>query len=225
MDDAHSEISSKEECPTTSDSGEKSAVKELTETKEGITNVNRVEEAVSSSESIENVQNSSKEEKKGRFSKLLSKVAEITLGGSAEDRKNKQDVILAQEAEEFSKGVSPYRLKTETADMFEKLGDYAKLEVEGSLSELKCLEQMNRVTAAKYSEMLSTAEGLKAFQEGLFKKYDELSPVFAEIDKLEKSVLEFERITELLDQYSKRLDEKSLVVMKQRHNALDKLQK
>mmetsp|Transcript_13814 Transcript_13814/g.16026 ORF Transcript_13814/g.16026 Transcript_13814/m.16026 type:complete len:190 (-) Transcript_13814:1753-2322(-) len=165
------------------------------------------------------------EEAQGRFSKFMSKVAEITIGTAQKEALNKENAWLAQEAAEFGKGVPPEKLKENTDEMFDKISQYAKLELEGTLGELKCLEHMNRVTATKYSEMLSTAEGLKAFQLGLHKKYQELLPVFAEIDELETSVAEFERVTELLEAYSKRLDEKSLIVMKQRHNKLDRLQR
>jgi len=74
------------------------------------------------------------------------------------------------------------------------------------LSELECLQKLNRMSVAKYEELSSTVEGLDDFQAELFRKYDELRPAFAEIDQLHDVVCELEVATQYLDTYTKRLE-------------------
>lgn len=101
------------------------------------------------------------------------------------------------------------RLAVEAERFLSSATEYAKIELEGTLSELELLQQMNQVTAAKYSEMASTAEGLRAFAQDLHKKKAELEPVFAEIEAMEKAAAELEGIVNQLDDYSRRLEAKA----------------
>ena len=123
----------------------------------------------------------------------------------------KESELLENEALSFD---ADRTLREDTQKMFEKVSEYATLELKGTLSELQCLEQMNRVTAAKYKEMVSTAEGLAAFQEELRKKYQELSPVFEEIDEMHKAVDDLEKVANALDVYSKSLEQKAILLQK-----------
>ena len=124
----------------------------------------------------------------------------------------KESELLEKEAASFD---AEKTLAEDTRRMFDKVSEYATLELKGTLSELQCLEQMNRVTAAKYKEMVSTAEGLAAFQDELRKKYQELSPVFQEIEQMNKAVEDLEKVANALDAYSKRLEEKAIMLQKQ----------
>ena len=68
---------------------------------------------------------------------------------------------------------------------------------------------MNHVAAAKYSEMTSTAEGLQAFAADLRSKHAALQPVFAQIETMDKAVVELEAVVDRLDDYSRRLEAKA----------------
>lgn len=103
-------------------------------------------------------------------------------------------------------------LPKDVKQMLEKVSEYATLELNGTLSELKCLEQMNRVTAEKYGEFLSVTEGLGALKGQFKEKYKELQPVFKEIEDMDNAVTDLEKATDVLDAYSKRLEEKAILM-------------
>lgn len=151
----------------------------------------------------------------GKLSGLLKKVTgqSFSESESVEDMPRSESELLSREGGTFDPDLT---LQRDTQKMFEKVAEYATLELQGTLSELQCLEQMNRVTAAKYSEMVSTAEGLGAFQQELRNKYKELTPVFGEIQEMEVAVTHLENITQKLDDYSKRLEEKAALLQKER---------
>ena len=100
-------------------------------------------------------------------------------------------------------------LAGEANKFFGCAAEYAQTELDGTLSELVVLEQMNRIAAAKYSELSSTAEGLQSFAADLRSKHAELEPVFAEIANMDAAVVELEVVVNQLDDYSRRLEAKA----------------
>ena len=74
---------------------------------------------------------------------------------------------------------------------------------------VKLLEQMNRVTATKYSDMRQITANVSKGVEQLNDKYRELQPYLEQVDQIEESVARLEAAAFKLDSYSKRLEAKS----------------
>ena len=85
---------------------------------------------------------------------------------------------------------------------------HLKGELESTAEEYKLLEQMNRVTATKYSDMRQITANVAKGVEQLNDKYRELQPYLEQVDQIEESVARLEAAAFKLDAYSKRLEAK-----------------
>jgi biogenesis of lysosome-related organelles complex 1 subunit 2 len=104
-------------------------------------------------------------------------------------------------------------LEEATAELLAKAEAYLRLEAEAPLSDLRCLERMNRLTAAKYDELAQSVQGFETFQEELAKRAQELTPVLDEIDAMHDAVLKLEQAAEQLDAYSRRLEARAAAAL------------
>lgn len=93
-----------------------------------------------------------------------------------------------------------------TDDLFQKTSDYVKAELEVTLDDYKLLEQMNRATAAKYSELRGQSEEVKKSLADLDANYARMIPFLEKMDGLEKKVVRLEELAYAVDGYSKRLE-------------------
>lgn len=91
---------------------------------------------------------------------------------------------------------------------FEKTSDYLEGELEGTLEDYKLLEEMNRITITKYSDMKQIAANVSKALKELNDKYKSLQPYLEQIDQIEESALKLEQAAYKLDAYSKRLEAK-----------------
>ncbi|XP_022901910.1 biogenesis of lysosome-related organelles complex 1 subunit 2 [Onthophagus taurus] len=92
--------------------------------------------------------------------------------------------------------------------MFNKTADYLYGELTSTLEDYKLLENMNKVTATKYSDMKQIANSVENSMVDLKEKYDMLQPFLEQIDQIEDSVTKLEQAAYKLDAYSKRLETK-----------------
>jgi biogenesis of lysosome-related organelles complex 1 subunit 2 len=106
-------------------------------------------------------------------------------------------------------------LENATAELLAKAEAYVRLEAEAPLSDLHCLERMNRLTAAKYEELAQSVQGFETFQDELSKRVQELAPVLDEIDAMHDAVLKLEQAAEQLETYSRRMEARAATVMKE----------
>jgi len=95
-----------------------------------------------------------------------------------------------------------------TKDLFRKTSDYVGSELQVTLEDYKLLEQMNRRTAAKYSQVKDVAEGLNNSLQDLQVNYAKLMPFLSKVDVLETKVSRLEEVAYSVDNYSKRLEAK-----------------
>lgn len=93
-----------------------------------------------------------------------------------------------------------------TDDLFQKTSDYVKAELEVTLDEYKLLEQMNRTTAAKYTELRGLSDQVKRSLVDLDTNYARMIPFLEKMDGLEKKVVRLEELAYAVDSYSKRLE-------------------
>lgn len=93
-----------------------------------------------------------------------------------------------------------------TEDLFDKTSDYVKAELEVTLDEYKLLEEMNRTTASKYSDLRARCHQLKGSMLDLETNYARIIPFLEKVDGLEKKVGQLEELAYAVDNYSKRLE-------------------
>ncbi|GJQ69812.1 hypothetical protein Trydic_g22366 [Trypoxylus dichotomus] len=92
--------------------------------------------------------------------------------------------------------------------MFNKTADYLYGELTATLEDYKLLENMNRATITKYSDMKHIATNIGKNIGDLKDKYEALQPYLDQIDQIEDSVIKLEQAAYKLDAYSKRLEAK-----------------
>ncbi|XP_017784346.1 PREDICTED: biogenesis of lysosome-related organelles complex 1 subunit 2 [Nicrophorus vespilloides] len=92
--------------------------------------------------------------------------------------------------------------------MFNKTADYLYGELTSTLEDYKLLENMNRATITKYSDMKHIAVNINKSMVDLNEKCDTLQPYLDQIEQIEDSVLKLEQAAYKLDAYSKRLEAK-----------------
>ena len=80
--------------------------------------------------------------------------------------------------------------------------------METTVEEYKLLEQMNRVTLTKYSDMSQITENVSRGVVELNSKYSSLLPYLEQIDQIDCGVGRLEQAAYKLDAYSKRLEQK-----------------
>ena len=81
-------------------------------------------------------------------------------------------------------------------------------ELETTVEEYKLLEEMNKVTLTKYSDMSQITENISKGVVDLNSKYRDLLPYLEQIDQIDSSVGRLEQAAYKLDAYSKRLEQK-----------------
>jgi biogenesis of lysosome-related organelles complex 1 subunit 2 len=121
-------------------------------------------------------------------------------GGGPDGKEEQQDAVGLEDA---------------TAELLAKAEAYVRLEAEAPLSDLHCLERMNRLTAAKYDELAESVQGFETFQDELSKRVQDLAPVLDEIDAMHDAVLKLEKAAEQLETYSRRLEARAAAVMQE----------
>nr|CAG4642205.1 EOG090X0J9J [Eurycercus lamellatus] len=92
--------------------------------------------------------------------------------------------------------------------MFKKVDEYLQSELTSSQSEYQLLEQMNRVTAAKYRDLKQIASGVGKSIIELNEKFQNLQVYLDQIDQIEESISKLEQAAYKLDAYTVRLESK-----------------
>ena len=87
--------------------------------------------------------------------------------------------------------------------------DYSKLQIEATLDEYKLLEELNRVAAARYSQVADTVDSLSGFAEAAAEQRKSLEPLLSEIDSIEAVVTSLEGAAELLNTHVSRIEAKA----------------
>ena len=86
--------------------------------------------------------------------------------------------------------------------------DWISAELESTTEDYKLIEQMNRVTATKYSDMEQITANIAKGMTQLNIGYAQLQPYLEQIDHIDESVSRLEAAAFKLDAYSKRLEAK-----------------
>ncbi|KYR00965.1 biogenesis of lysosome-related organelles complex-1 [Tieghemostelium lacteum] len=125
----------------------------------------------------------------------------------------------------------PEDLQKQTTEMFTKVTNYLKGELSTTVSDYNLLIQMNNITSAKYHDMTEVTKGLSLFMGDLKVKYEEFQPYLDKINELDKNLGNLEKTVQLLDEYTKRLENKiknidktALLQMKQQQSQQPQLQ-
>ena len=87
--------------------------------------------------------------------------------------------------------------------------DYSRLQIEATLDEYKLLEELNRVAAARYSQVADTVDSLAGFAEAAAEQRRSLEPLLSEIDSIDAVVTSLEGAAELLDTHVSRIEAKA----------------
>lgn len=91
---------------------------------------------------------------------------------------------------------------------FSATSDWISAELESTTEDYKLIEQMNRVTATKYSDMEQITANIAKGMNQLNVSYEQLQPYLEQIDQIDESVARLEAAAFKLDAYSKRLEAK-----------------
>ncbi|XP_053955693.1 biogenesis of lysosome-related organelles complex 1 subunit 2 [Anastrepha ludens] len=86
--------------------------------------------------------------------------------------------------------------------MFRKTEEYISNELNAPLEDYKLLEEMNKATVAKYSDMQQIAENLSVSTNELSIKFQLLVPLMKQIDEISDTVDKLEAAAYKLDAYS-----------------------
>jgi len=97
---------------------------------------------------------------------------------------------------------------------FSKTSQWINAELSSTQQDYKLLEQMNKMTATKYSDMEQITCNINKGITQLNDKYRELQPYLDQIDQIDESVTRLEEAAYKLDSYSKRLEAKFLSLEK-----------
>jgi len=92
--------------------------------------------------------------------------------------------------------------------MFTKTADWVSSELESTYDEYSLVQQMNKATASKYSDMQQITGNIARGVHQLNGKYEELQPYLDQIDQIDESVERLYQAAIKLDSYSKRLESK-----------------
>lgn len=92
--------------------------------------------------------------------------------------------------------------------MFSKTADWISSELESTSDEYKLIQQMNKATACKYSDMQQITGNIAKGVNQLNFKYQELQPYLDQIDQIDESVERLYQAAIKLENYSKRLENK-----------------
>jgi len=91
---------------------------------------------------------------------------------------------------------------------FSATSEWISAELESTTEDYKLIEQMNRVTATKYSDMEQITANIAKGMTNLNIAYSQLQPYLEQIDQIDESVSRLESAAFKLDAYSKRLEAK-----------------
>lgn len=91
---------------------------------------------------------------------------------------------------------------------FSATSDWISAELESTTEDYKLIEQMNRVTATKYSDMEQITNNIAKGMTQLNASYAQLQPYLEQIDHIDESLARLETAAFKLDAYSKRLEDK-----------------
>nr|SVE85888.1 EOG090X0J9J [Daphnia pulicaria] len=92
--------------------------------------------------------------------------------------------------------------------MFQKVHEYLQAELTSSESEYQLLEQMNKVTAAKYKDLTQVAGNVGKGIIELNAKFKSLEVYLEQIDQIEDNISKLEHAAYKLDAYTVRLENK-----------------
>uniref|UniRef100_T1JJR6 Biogenesis of lysosome-related organelles complex 1 subunit 2 n=1 Tax=Strigamia maritima TaxID=126957 RepID=T1JJR6_STRMM len=124
---------------------------------------------------------------------------------SSDQREQPSSSECQPDADEAETTVNINDLSTK---MFDKVSDYMEGELATTLEDYRLLEEMNRVTITKYSDMKQIATNVSKSLKDLQDKYKDLHVYLEQIDHIEESVTKLEQAAYKLDAYSKRLESK-----------------
>ncbi|XP_055909515.1 biogenesis of lysosome-related organelles complex 1 subunit 2 [Eupeodes corollae] len=100
--------------------------------------------------------------------------------------------------------------------MFRKTEEYITNELNAPLEDYKLLEDMNKVTISKYSEMKHVAEGLNLSTNDLNDKFQQLIPLMQQIHEISDTVDKLEAAAYKLDAYSVALENRVKSVLQRK---------
>ncbi|CAD7002561.1 biogenesis of lysosome-related organelles complex 1 subunit 2 [Ceratitis capitata] len=100
--------------------------------------------------------------------------------------------------------------------MFRKTEEYISNELNAPLEDYKLLEEMNKATVAKYSDMQQIAENLSVSTNELSIKFLQLVPLMKQIDEISDTVDKLEAAAYKLDAYSIALENRVKSVLQRK---------
>ncbi|XP_037936473.1 biogenesis of lysosome-related organelles complex 1 subunit 2 [Teleopsis dalmanni] len=100
--------------------------------------------------------------------------------------------------------------------MFRKTEEYITHEINTPLEDYKLLEDMNKATVAKYSDMRQIAENLSVSTNELSYKFQQLIPLMKQIDEISDTVDKLEAAAYKLDAYSIALENRVKSVLQRK---------
>jgi len=115
------------------------------------------------------------------------------------------------------------QLNNATKTMFQNVSKYLQSELQATSEDFKLLENMNNITREKYTEMTEITKNLTSFLDEMQKKYAEFEPYLKKIEEIDGNVNELEHTVQLLDEYTRRLEEKFKKLALQRKEIKKKL--
>lgn len=119
-----------------------------------------------------------------------------------------QEIARPTSVEKDPSQTSEEKVVSLTKELFHKTSNYVKAELEVTQEDYKLLEQMNRRTAVRYSQVKEVAEGLNNSLQDLEVNYARIMPFLDKVDVLEEKVARLEELAYSVDNYSKRLESK-----------------
>ncbi|KAL0210342.1 hypothetical protein RCL1_004778 [Eukaryota sp. TZLM3-RCL] len=89
-----------------------------------------------------------------------------------------------------------------------EVSEVISTDIKVAQSSFKLLESVNSAALEQVSQLTHLGDDLTTTVTHLHEKYQECIPVFEKIDIIDQKVAELEKVVHLLDQYSKKLEQR-----------------
>ncbi|KAJ4455694.1 putative flagellar associated protein [Paratrimastix pyriformis] len=100
----------------------------------------------------------------------------------------------------------PARVETAMQDMLGNVSQFVQAYFSAVHGDYSLLQQLNQVTAQRYTEMGDQSQELMTSLSGIMEKYKEFIPYLQQIDQMDVALTQLEGATRSLDEYTKKLE-------------------
>ncbi|KAI8987559.1 biogenesis of lysosome-related organelles complex-1 subunit 2-domain-containing protein [Mycotypha africana] len=111
-------------------------------------------------------------------------------------------------ADEYTKGLNQEHIKKLTQEAYKRFIDYTNAELKLTVDDCQLLEEMNKATKEKYTQINQMTQHLTKEMSKLQKSYNEFNHFIQQVEDIHEKSVQMERTAKALDEYSQYLEAK-----------------